>query len=213
MRRASICFFAALVLFHATQASALENKVVAWADDTPVSSSRVWYGWQILLVDVSAFAATALSIRTSGTISATLGVVGIGGYLAGGPIVHAVHRRAGGVVAGSVALRVVLPLVGGLVGGAAGSSRDCGSGTANSGDGQSLDAFCGLSALADVVLGMGIGALTASILDVAAVSWTRSSEVPQPSPERAAWTMRPMTGVVRAMDDRRIVTFGIVGDF
>ena len=212
MRRASASFIAALVLFHATQASALENKVVAWADDTSVSSTPVWYGWQILLVDVPAFAVTALSIRTSGTLSATLGIIGIGGYLAGGPIVHALHKREGGVVAGSVALRVVLPLIGGFVGAAAGYSRDCRSGT-NSGDGQSLDGLCGLTSLVDAVLGVGIGALTASILDVAAVSWTRSGEAPRPSSVGAAWTLRPMTGVVRAMDDRRIVTFGVVGDF
>ena len=213
MRRASTSLLAALALFHAAQASALENRPVAWADEAPAASSRVWYGWQILLVDVSAFAGAALSIRTSGTLSTTLGVVGIGGYLAGGAIVHAAHRRSGALVGGSIALRVVLPLLGGFVGAAAGYSGECGSGSTNSGDGQSLSGLCGLAALGYAVLGAGIGALTASIIDVAALSWSTAPEVPRASPERAAWTLRPITGVVRAIDDRRTLTFGVVGDF
>jgi hypothetical protein len=73
-----------------------------------VTTETTWYGWQTLTAD-------ALSI---GTVFATQGdaaTVGFVGYLAGAPIIHAVHGNVakGG---GSVGLRIGLPVVGGGIG-------------------------------------------------------------------------------------------------
>jgi hypothetical protein len=193
-------------LFHATPAGAQGTQSTDPPEGT-VRSPIVWYGWQILVVDASALGLTFLSTRASGAAGTASGVLGVGAYLAGGSIIHAVHRRPGAIVAGSVALRLVLPLLGAFVGAAAAHSAvsECESGRASSGDGQSLTGLCGLTTFGYAAAGAGIGALAASILDVTALAWTPSAA------PRSSWNLRVTSGVVRSVDDRRVMTFGVMG--
>ena len=81
------------------------------SDESPpfshATDETTWYGWQTLTLD-------ALSI---GTVLATQGdaTVGFVGYLAGPPIIHAIHGNVGKGAA-SVGLRLGLPVVGGGIG-------------------------------------------------------------------------------------------------
>ena len=102
-----------------------------------------YYGWQVLLCDLSSVIAL-FGERTT--------ALGMGGYLVLGPIVHASHGNTGRAWA-SAGLRLGLPLLGGVIGGA------------SHGSGDALDIMAGM-----VVGGMA-GALGAMIIDSAALGW------------------------------------------
>ena len=80
-----------------------------------------WYGWQTLTTDgasilMSVVALNSLSGSDSGTANA-LGLLSVGTFVAGGPIVHFAHGNVGKGL-GSLALRVGLPILSGVVGSA-----------------------------------------------------------------------------------------------
>lgn len=80
-----------------------------------------WYGWQTLTVDGASLTTALLG---SGTQTAALGYLSLGGLLLGSPIVHFAHGRVGAGF-GSLALRGGLPILGGIIGyAAAGSCRE-----------------------------------------------------------------------------------------
>jgi hypothetical protein len=91
----------------------------------PDASRHVWYGWQIILVDL-----TSVALVVKGLGSGSAPVAGLGGValVLGGPIVHGVHGRPG-AFAGSLGLRVGLPLLGAAIGAGRGGGCDaCGYG-------------------------------------------------------------------------------------
>ena len=118
------------------------------------------YGLQILAVDAAVVA---------GSIAAESGEVLVGGYLLGGPLVHAANGNGGRVLA-SVGLRIALPLGGGLVGAAIGESR-----CARSEDPEFL---CGLG---EVAGGLLVGMAAATIVDSAVLA-RKQVEVPGAAP-------------------------------
>ena len=107
------------------------------------------YGWQIGLVDG---ASILLFLSGAGSDNESTGMLGIGGYLLGGPMVHSGHGHHGRAL-GSLALRVGLPV---LLAKVAVGFDNC--------DPQTVD-YCGEDELAHRLLGGMIGVLAASSLD------------------------------------------------
>lgn len=161
----------------------------------PVHEQR-WYGWQILVVDGAADALAIATVAThrGGTYPTTLAGYSLaaGGYLFGGPIVHAVHGH-GWRTLGSLGLRVGAPLGGallGLLGGAVG--------TRPSGVDEG-----GLATIFLGVVGLSVGVIAAQVLDPVLLG---SEDVPQPQPA-------PVTLRVVPQVDAHSVGLGVVGGF
>jgi hypothetical protein len=113
-----------------------------------------WYGWQIALVDVGAIGAFVAMNRAIGHSDLTAAkraatpwmLAGSTLYLAGGPIIHAVHRNP--AAGRSLLFRLLLPLGGGiLLGTVAGSSGN------------------GLAVATGSVYGVAAGGITAMAID------------------------------------------------
>jgi hypothetical protein len=123
---------------------------------------RRWYGWQVMAADATAVAAgagTALVVDAAGGDPSSVGTaVFAGGYLLGGPTVHALQGRYGHA-AGSLALRVGGPLLFGLVGHHLDTSDTSDTGD----DGDDL----GESAR----IGVALGTAAALLLDWSSLSW------------------------------------------
>jgi len=111
------------------------------------------YGSVIAVTDLAAIVTASVA---GGAQSGQGAIVGAGIYLLGGPLVHLAHGRPSRAV-GSFALRLFLPAGGGLVGGLVASAAQSGC------HGE----MCGLGILAGLVLGGGLGALSAMIVDAA----------------------------------------------
>lgn len=115
---------------------------------TSKETERRWYGWETLTMDAVSIAAMPVA------------GVGVGGYLLGAPIIHAAHDRWG-IAAASLGLRVGLPIVGAMAGV---KLENCPKA------GQYDEGMCGLGG---ALLGMGVGMLTAIIIDAAVLSYER----------------------------------------
>jgi len=74
-----------------------------------------WYGWQIMLIDAAALGVVATDLALGERASPVPGILGLGAYALGGPIVHLVHQRPPAAL-GSLGLRLALPVVGALIG-------------------------------------------------------------------------------------------------
>lgn len=140
-----------------------------------------WYGWQILIVDGASIVTMPI-------------LVGLAGYVLGGPIVHAAHDRWG-IGALSLGARLAGPTLGILAMGGA----DC------KGD------FCGLGLLVGAAVGAGVAvAIDAALLAHEDVPVTRRSE-------RAAtpiFSIKP--SIAPELTPRRElhgVSFGVSGTF
>jgi hypothetical protein len=119
-----------------------------------------WYGWQTLAVDVGAVALAGIATRQG---SASLAYLAIGSYALAAPIVHFAHGE-GGRGGGSLGLRLGLPILVGFALSQAEQSNCSGE-------------FCGLGGL---VVGAGLGVLTAIVLDASALAWHRRRLPVQP---------------------------------
>jgi hypothetical protein len=108
-----------------------------------------WYGYQIMLTDLGSILLLTNSGQYLGTIS----------YLAVPAVIHGLHHNRSMAIA-SPLLRLGLPLAGMLIGV---SAENCPHNT-SSDDGES----CGLGG---AILGLGIGLLTAMILDYSLASY------------------------------------------
>jgi hypothetical protein len=133
-----VAAFGALAL-HASSAVAQTGPAVPESAPDPDAPSSIgaapsppappevrWYGWQTLVADGGAVALFGLAAGFAGgngnaTTVAAAGLIGLGAYLAGGPIIHAAHGHPGkaGV---SLALRVGLPVLAWAVGFGLGSN-------------------------------------------------------------------------------------------
>lgn len=107
-----------------------------------------WYGAETLAVD-----ALSLLLAFSGLAMEPLWVLGVAGYVLGGPIIHGTHGSFGRA-AGSLALRVALPFV---AVGAGMLIEDCSDG----------GEYCGLTSL---VIGIPVGMLAAIIVDASVLA-------------------------------------------
>ena len=107
-----------------------------------------WYGWQIIPIDATALGVIAVELALGEDAVPALGLIALGAYAVGGPIVHLVHDRPMAAL-GSFGLRVGMPAVGALLGSAGENCKDdkCTGGW-------------------PTVLGGLVGALTAMSLDV-----------------------------------------------
>lgn len=153
------------------------------------------YRWQVLVADAVVGTAALVAVHNE----SDAGVVIAGAlYLATGPIVHSVHDR-GGRALGSLAMRATLPIFGALVGGAliGNGARPCApSSRVSCGDDDGGDDE---APVVGVLIGFGVGALTAMLIDAAFVA--RPVPVARP-------TWAPQVGVTR---DR--VSLGVAGRF
>ena len=106
---------AVTILFCAGQALAQTAAPEPTAPVTAPATAR-WYGGQTLMADAGGIGliTTALALDAAGARGPAVGgtfLLGVGGLLLGGPVVHAVHGRWGRAGA-SLALRVGLPILG-----------------------------------------------------------------------------------------------------
>lgn len=151
-------------------------------------ASKESYGGAILVTDLVGYALIGLAAGVSagvddvGTNAAGIMAPGVAAYALGGPIVHAVHDNTKGG-ARSLVARMGLPLAGAAVGGLIGAIA-----TGNdhkSPVNESSGLFWG------GVIGAGVGAITATVLDVAIWSHketrledpVRGSSPPSPPPQ------------------------------
>jgi hypothetical protein len=116
-----------------------------------------WYGWQTLLVDAGSVVLLFVGAAQAGIV----------GYIAGPPVVHAVHGQAGAAV-GSGLLRLTLPVALAMVGLELASQ-------VNSGGNTLGNAFFGFFG------GAFVGVVAASTIDASLLAW---------EPQRAAPTTR-----------------------
>jgi hypothetical protein len=137
-----------------------------------------YYGWQVMLVDV---ANVALMITTGGES----GALSLGGYLLGGPIVHAAHGNPGSALT-SVGLRAGLPVAGFFVG-------------VLMHDGGGWDE-----------LGAGAAGGVAGLLIAVSIDWVALSrdERPAPAATNDSLVVVPQVGV-----SEQGVSLGVVGRF
>jgi hypothetical protein len=120
-----------------------------------------WYGWQVLLADGS-WLVLGPALGSSNKTAEIGATISVGGYLLGGPIVHAAHGNPGAAL-GSLGLRLALPLGGGLLGGTLGYAVFNGS--------KSQIDYGGLYGFYfGFLVGGAVGMITAVVCDVAALS-------------------------------------------
>jgi hypothetical protein len=161
----------------------------------------VWYGWQILLVDIASDVAFVEAIRLGNGATAPLAGLGVAGYFAGGPIIHAAHGQSGNV-GRSVAIRLLVPLGGFALGAVVGTAA-CGGG----GD-------CGLAAAVFGILGGMGGMLVAQLVDATTVAFEPGTpDPPAASAQKPLVLVAPQIGMVRDSERRSVPTFGAVVSF
>jgi len=156
-------------------------------------------------------------------LGAPLGLTGAVVYVAGGPTVHLAHGHPGRAAI-SVALRVGTPLVFGLAGMGIGAALYHGPAPCNGGDmpyqGCYDDSGWGsfVAAIFGMGVGAGVGALTASTIDIAVLAREPAPGEPaKPSGQSAQlWpslVMLPRATTARDAGHRLVPMFGIAGTF
>jgi len=151
---------------------------------------RVWYGWQVLIVDLAALSAAIAADRTH---SFPLGGVAVFSYGLVSPLMHA--RSGGWRALGSLALRVGLPLAGML----ATSDMSCGGNHSDPGDGSCSDGSSGAL----------VGVVAAVLLDdLFAFTDVRPAPLPAQRPATRASSLTPTLTFNRGTSG-----FGLAGTF
>jgi hypothetical protein len=180
------------------------------------SAEKSWYGWQIAIVDAGSMGlwVVARQVSGGGAAPSLLALTGTAGYLVGSPIIHGFQGRSAGVVGGSVALRLLMPILGLVVGTAAGQPAvaRCEAQGSSQSDALAGVALCPFEALAYGVVGAGIGMVTASTIDVLALSW-KPRRGPPEAPAGAGVSIFPMFGSARDCEGHATTTFGVRGSF
>ena len=171
-----------LVLLSAIAAVVLAACAPARADEgaTPephVRSQRDWYGWQTLAADgVSLVLIPLVGSRTGNAQGTTLFAAGT--FTLTAPLIHFAHgRRGSGVL--SLALRLALPLGGSLLGGGL-LPEDCRSPSC---------------VPVGTLVGLSVGAVMASAIDAAALSYAPVYEAGATHEARRAPPPPPPTGI------------------
>jgi hypothetical protein len=157
------------------------------------------YGADIVLADVSVIAlGTALFAATKSSDHSAILLIDALAWSLTSPLVHAAHGRPGWGAA-SLLLHVGLPLAGAFVGA---KSVDCPVIRADS----DPDPLCGA---VNVVVGAGLGLISATILDAAILAQTHDDTSGAVAARGAAAASAPMVSVARNGD----LTFGWRGTF
>jgi hypothetical protein len=173
----------------------------------PASSEErsVWYGAEIIVIDLASLALPIVSTRLDDETAATI-VAGVGfaGYVVGGPIVHAVNGADLGTVAWSGGLRLALPLAGSFLGQTFTRATEAKCRISPSG-------FCDVMGELPT-LGLALGVLAASIIDVAVLAW-KDDKTPDPSAKTGSLRLLPSIGMNRDDGRRSVPTFGVIGSF
>jgi hypothetical protein len=126
------------------------------------------YRLQTAAADAAALAMFVIASKSEDGDAAAS--IGLGMYVAGGPIVHLIHHHNGRAVA-SLALRVVLPVIAGAVGAGIASGR-CSSQDCD-------DPFAGLGG---ALIGAVVGAGAASAIDIGYLSRGEDAPATRPAP-------------------------------
>ncbi len=127
---------------------------------------RVSYRWQLVLADLGALGATVVASGLEVNQGDEVRGVALGTYLLGAPLIHAANGHGLRAI-GSLALRVGLPALGAYVGVHLQGREDCN---------QCIDTA---SPVAGLVLGIGLGGLTALIVDYGVLA--------RPQPVKRGW--------------------------
>jgi hypothetical protein len=174
------------------------------------SGSEVWYGGPIIAIDAVSLLMMPFAALGAGSESGAAGfafvAAGYGGFLAGGPIVHAANHAEAAVVGGDFLLRLIVPPLTTLAGVelASSSVAQC-----ETHDGE----FCGLGSAFAGVLGFYVGAIAVSAIDAAALSRKPANGAPAPPDKRASsFQLTPLVDV-RHEQGRSIPTLGVAGTF
>jgi hypothetical protein len=145
-----------------------DAKADAKADGTSSSAAAVaaapagsvhWYGGETLLADGLSVGLIVLGEASRSSAA----IVGLAGYVLGGPIVHAAHGRVG-IAFADLALRLGAPLLMGVVGGMIDLATS----------GPCREDLC-LPGLAGAAIGVLAGHVTAVTLDAAALAYEPAS--------------------------------------
>jgi hypothetical protein len=156
--------------------------------DAP-ATERVFYGWQNLGMDAASLGLFFAGAYYDGDGATALGLAGLGGYLFGSPVVHALHGHTGRA-AGSLAMRVGVPLALYGITWAVEDHPDC------SNDGGW---FCGLDAALMPIFVGALGAGAVMIADDFGLAYDQK-------PVGPSWTPTVSAG-------HGGMTFGIAGTF
>ncbi len=166
----------------------------------PLPSTRVWYGWQTLLVFGGSLGVGLIGGIVGGASNSDALLfgglsLGGGGFLLGGPVTHWVH---GNVAKGfeSLGLNFGMPVVGGGLGAgivciSAGCDAD-----------QGIDIFLG------VVVGASLGLIASMIVDVSVLSYGNEPAKPVVSRRAPGWKIVPDLKITHEK-----TTFGFAGVF
>lgn len=161
-------------------------------------TERQWFGWQTLIADAITMSLFFGGIAAEGD---TGGIIALGylGYIHASPIIHWVHGNVGKGFA-SFGMRIGMPLV------AAGIGAIVGLSTKDNDD--DLAGFTSAAAFG-AVIGAGLGAAGASLIDALALAYTK----PRPIPKDALVTAPKLK--LQPMFDVRAnrASFGIGGSF
>jgi hypothetical protein len=188
----------------------------ARADDAPTKPApaehAVWYGGPTVAIDLLSMTLPFVALASAGGSSdgsgpAALLVLSALGYVLGGPIVHAVNHADGGLVAADLVLRLGAPILTAAMGVELGKSSQAAC------DAQD-DGTC-FETLGTGVLGLYVGMIAVSIVDIAALSWTTVEDGPAGTPTPSAWHSLALTPVFATHRElgRDAPTFGVAGRF
>src|SRR5579883_3049167 len=141
-----------------------------------------WYGWQLLLADAGAL---ALVGTTAATGQPAFVYLAVPSYLVTPLVIHGVHGHSG-AAAISFVLRVAAPALFGAIGYALAVPRtsSCpahepmGSEGASGGGGLGQWCLGDFTGIGGAVVGAGIGALTASLIDAAGLGFEPTKGAP-----------------------------------
>jgi hypothetical protein len=146
------------------------------------------------------------AFRSNSTFGTVVGASGITALALDGLVIHAIHGRPEAAV-GSLALRVGGTLIGGLIG--MSTTTPCPTG--GTGLAGIDELACQLDSLGPIALGMGLGLLAASAIDVTVLSWEKARP-PRPDADDArAPRIAPVATVVRQPGGPAGVMVGVVG--
>jgi hypothetical protein len=154
----------------------------------PPAARRQWYGYQTLIVDGASLVTAPI-------------VVGLGGLVLGGPIVHLVHHRPLAALA-SLGLRTALPTAGAYIGlSAAGTCHD------KQEPGRLLGS-CFMHGFSELIVGGLVGATIAIAVDASTLAFETDA------PEDRESGVPHVTSLVPSIDPlTRSASVGLAGTF
>lgn len=167
-------------------------------------TEKYWYGYQTLIADGASLGAMLL-----GSATPAFGYIGVGGYLAGGPIVHFANKNPGAAVT-SMLMRPLLPVLGAVIGyAAAGTCRE----KPNQPGEFDILGNCFLHGVGEAAIGALVGMSIAVTIDAAALA-RGERPVERPQEAKKIDGRVHVTGVAPSYDPRSgTASVGLGGTF